>query len=137
MMLDFVEPGGFMFKFDIKQGYHHIDIRAAQQFFLGFSWLIEGILRYFMYTVLTFGISSAPFNFNKTMRPLVKYWRMNSIKVACFIDDGGACDQSIDRARSKSKFVQATLSASGFVVNEQKSIWEPTKSLPKAYQGYI
>ena len=25
VMEDFIEQGGFMFKFDIKQGYHHID----------------------------------------------------------------------------------------------------------------
>ncbi len=30
--------GGFLGKFDMKSGYHHVDIQAHHQTYLGFSW---------------------------------------------------------------------------------------------------
>ena len=97
-----------MFKFDIKQGYHHIEICPEQWCYLGFSWIIEGVLRYFMYVVLAFGITSAPFIFTKVMRELVRYWRRNSIKIACFIDDGAGHERNYEKARKKANFVKKT-----------------------------
>ena len=63
----------FMYKFDIKQGYHHIDIKPEHQKYLGFAWEIKGKVRYFGITVLPFGLTSAPFISNKTMRVFVKH----------------------------------------------------------------
>lgn len=51
----------FMFKFDLKSGYHHIDILQEDQTFLGFSWLVNGVRTLFVFTVLPFGLSSAPY----------------------------------------------------------------------------
>ena len=51
----------FFSKFDIRSGYHHIDIHPAYQIFLAFAWSINGQVRYFVFTVLVFGFSSAPF----------------------------------------------------------------------------
>ena len=31
-----------MFKFDLKSGYHHIDILQENPTFLGFSWVVNG-----------------------------------------------------------------------------------------------
>ena len=42
VMEQYLNPNDFMFKFDIKQGYHHINIFEPHQKFLGFSWQIEG-----------------------------------------------------------------------------------------------
>ena len=35
--LNFAVKGGFAFKFDLKNGYHHISIHESQREFLGFS----------------------------------------------------------------------------------------------------
>ena len=40
-MLDFVDNKGFLHKFDISQGYHHIDIDKNHQKYLGFSRKID------------------------------------------------------------------------------------------------
>ena len=53
-MLNYVENECFMYKFDIKQGYHHIDIKPEHQKYLDFAWEING----FMFTVLPFGLPS-------------------------------------------------------------------------------
>ena len=40
--LDYINKGCFMFGFDLKSGYHHIDIDHRYQQYLGFSWVING-----------------------------------------------------------------------------------------------
>ena len=127
VMLDYVRKGGYMFKFDIKQGYHHIEIHPEFTTFLGFSWVIDGVERYFVYLVLAFGISSAPLIFTKVMRSLIKYWRSQAIKIACFIDDGAGFEEGKGLALTKSSFVRQSLFRAGFVVNVGKSEWDPVQ----------
>jgi len=96
---------------------------------LGFSWLDNGVLSYFIFLVLPFGLTSAPFFFTKVMRSLVKHWRQHCVKIGCFLDDGLGISSTKDIAFEDSKFVQNSLIASGFVVNEAKSLWCPVKQL--------
>ena len=37
-MKKILNPHEYIFKFDMKQGFHHIDIYIPNQQFLGFSW---------------------------------------------------------------------------------------------------
>ena len=60
-------PQHFLFSFDIKSGYHHIDIFPDGQQFLGFSWLRQGVVQYFKFTVLPFGLATGPYIFTKVM----------------------------------------------------------------------
>ena len=73
-----------VYKFDLKSGYHHIDICPQPDTFFGFSW--KG--KYFCFTVLPFDLSTAPFIFSKCLREMVKYGRKNSIKIVMYLDDG-------------------------------------------------
>ena len=57
----------YLFKFDLKNVYHHIDIFDSLQTYLGFSWDIKGATKYFVFTALPFGLSSAPFVFTKVV----------------------------------------------------------------------
>ena len=86
-MLNYVKNEWFMYKFDIKQGYHHIDTKPEHKKYLGFAWEINGKVRYFVCTVLPFGLTFAPFILIKTMRVLVKHWTENNVKICCFLDD--------------------------------------------------
>ncbi|XP_057299732.1 uncharacterized protein LOC130630297 [Hydractinia symbiolongicarpus] len=126
---EFLTAQGYMFKFDIKQGYHHIDISEEHQNFLGFSWVIGGKERYFVFTVLPFGLSPAPFICTKTMRVFIRYCRENMIKIAIFIDDGFGTDKNYKKAKQDALFVQKTLQLSGFVENAEKSVWDPKQQL--------
>jgi len=119
----------YLFKFDLKSGYYHIDIFEPHQTYLGFSWNFEGKTRYFIFSVLPFGLSTAPFIFTKTVRPLIKYWRSLAIKIVCFLDDGLGTEPNKEKAINSSRIVYETLIKAGFVPNAQKSIWEPTKVL--------
>lgn len=53
-------PAAWACSFDIKSGYHHIDIFESDQEFLGFSWVFEIVTKYFKFTVLPFGLSVGP-----------------------------------------------------------------------------
>ena len=62
----------FLYKFDISQCYHQIDIDHNYPKYLGFSWKIDGKIIYFMFIVLPFSFSSAPFTLTKVVPCLVK-----------------------------------------------------------------
>jgi len=90
-------------------------------FFPGFSLVLSDI---FVFSVLPFGLSSAPYVFTKCLRPLVKFWRFN-----VFLDDGCGKGESLQIAKRHSLFVQSSLSYAGFVANPAKLLWDPTQSL--------
>ena len=129
VLLSYVNKGDFLFSFDLKSGYHHFDIFPDHQTFLGFSWVFSGAVKYFCFTVLPFGLSSAPYIFTKCLRPLVKFWRFNGVKIVLFLDDRCGKGDSLQSAKGHSLFVQTSLSNAGFVANSTKSLWKPTQLL--------
>ena len=87
--LQYFESGSFFTKFDLKSGYHHLDIFSEHQPYLGFSWKMNGETpSYFMFTVLPFGLTTAPYIFTKLLRPIVKHWRSQGISNVVYLDDG-------------------------------------------------
>ena len=128
--LDLFKYGGYACSFDLKSGYHHVDIFPSHQRFLGFSWTFpDGRTRYFAFTVLPFGLSSAPYLFTKLMRPLVKYWRSRGLYCIVYLDDGFLMDSTLEKTQRASHLVYGDLVASGFVINQEKSIWCPVQSI--------
>ena len=56
----------YLFKFDLKSGYHLIEIFPEHRKYLAFAWDFgTGKFRYFQFCVLPFGLSSAPFIFTR------------------------------------------------------------------------
>ena len=125
----FVRPGGFLFKFDLRKGYHHVDIFPEHQIFLGFSWEMGNKRKFYVFTVLPFGLSSAPSLFTKLLRPLVSTWHGQGVKISVFLDDGACIDYTYECAVQSSKMVQGLLNNTGLVINEEKSEWEPTQKM--------
>ena len=124
------DSGGFLFKFDLKSGYHHVDIHKNFQKFLGFSWTFpDGTKRFFQFAVLPFGLTSGPYIFTKIVRTMVRYWRSFSIKIGVFLDDGLSIEYDENQAKKNSKFVQKSLHSAGFVENIEKSEWKPKTSI--------
>ena len=125
---NFLNKGSFMFHFDFRSGYHHIDIFKEHWGYLGFSWTRNRVTSYYCFVVLPFGLSTAPYIFTKVCRVLVKYWRSNGIKIVIFIDDGIGSASSREKCRSVSNFVRRSIELSGFLSNEEKSIWDPKQT---------
>jgi hypothetical protein len=95
IVMQYFEADCFMFKFDLKSGYHHIDICIAQQSFLGFSWKDE----FYVFTVLPFGLCSAPYIFTKCLRPMVKFWRQSGVSIVLYLDDGIGISSSFESCK--------------------------------------
>ena len=117
-----------MVKFDLRSGYHHLNVHTEHQKYLGFSWIINGVEKYFVFSVLPFGLSSAGHIFTKVVRTLVNYWRSQSFPIIVYLDDGWACD-TLERCTRMSKSLLQTLLDSGFLPNFEKSIFTPTQKL--------
>ena len=64
--------------FDLKSGYHHVEISLEYQTSLGFSWKASdsGELIFYVFTVIPFGLFTAPYVFTKLLKPLEKHWRL-------------------------------------------------------------
>ena len=126
--VSYAKKGNVMFKFDLASGYHHISINRDFVKFLGFSWNIDGKVRYFVFLVLPFGISSACHCFTKLLRPLVKHWRAKGFCIVVYLDDGWGTD-SVENCKFVSDSVHNDLKLAGFVVNLEKSVWVPCSVL--------
>ena len=125
----YINNNSFMFGFDLKSGYHHIDIEKSFYQYLGFEWELNGEMQYFVFTVLPFGLSSAGHIFTKTVRCLISHWRAQSIKILAYLDDGFCAADNFETALKWSKIIRSDLILSGFVSNEEKSQWFPIKDL--------
>jgi len=60
----------WFFTFDVECSYHHLDINYHCWKYLGFSWSLNGVEKYFVFRVLPFGLSSACYLFTKMFKPL-------------------------------------------------------------------
>ena len=69
--IQMIEKGDYAIIFDLQSGYHHVDILVDYWQYLGFSWKGEnGVIVYYMFRVLPFGLTTAPFVYTKLLKPL-------------------------------------------------------------------
>ena len=121
-----IEEGHWFFTWDLKSGYHHVDICSEHQKYLGFSWVFaDGRRRYFTFAVLPFGLSTACFCFTKLLRPLVTRWRSLGHTSFVYLDDGFGSEPDKIRASAASIIQSKDLKNSGLLCNEEKSHWHP------------
>ena len=117
-----LEKGEFFFTFDLKSGYHHVDIHKDYWQYLGFSCVKETVRKFYVFKVLPFGLATACFIFTKLLRPLVKRWRSLGMKVIMYIDDGICSAKSYNEAESHGFRIKDDLDKAGFVINVEKSL---------------
>ncbi len=121
--IQYVSPGGYLYKLDLQSGYHHLDVFVNHQTYLGFSWTLPGQNQpqWFTFTCVPFGLSSAPHAFTKCMRPLVGFIRAQGVKFVLFLDDGAGTNDNFSDCEQEARFVQNTFRSAGLVINEGKS----------------
>ena len=125
ILAEMFQQGDFFVRFDLTSGYHHIDIHVDHQKYLGFHWEFPEKIRYFQFTVLPFGLSTASHVFTKVMRPLNTRWRGKGIKSIIYIDDGIAGQKDRLLAKKAGQIIAADLCHAGFLINQEKSDFEP------------
>jgi len=117
----------YLFKFDQKSSYNHIDIHPDHFQFLGFQWEDKRRPCYYVFSVLLFGLCTAPYLSTKLMRPLIKLWRGKGLKAIIYLDDGIVSVKGEHQAREASAQVRDDLEKAGFIVNAEKSSWVPSQ----------
>jgi len=118
----YVKLDSFGLVFDLKSRYHHIDIHDSYQTNLGFSRKIDNIVNYFVFTVLPFRLRSSAYIFSKILRPLVKKWRQQSIKIVLYLDDCFGISNNYFSCAQQATQVKHDIITSGLVLSKYKSI---------------
>jgi len=109
-----------------------VEISQDHQTFLGFC---QGSADsnnevLYVFTILPFGLSSAPYIFTKPLKPLEtleKHWRIQGTCIAVFLDDGWAIVEDKEGCLVKAQSVRQDLYSAVFVINEEKLVWEPSQ----------
>ena len=97
--------------------YHHVEIFPDHRQYLGFSWRFDSVVKYSVFTVLPFGLSSARYIFTKLVRALVGYWRGLGRRVVMFPDEGiGGATDFID-CQEVTRLCRADLEMAGFCLS--------------------
>ena len=122
--------GDFFTTFDLKSGYHHVDIHQDSWPYLGFSWCVGHERKWFMFRVLPFGLSTACYVFTKLLRPLVKRWRSKGLRCIVYIDDGICASSDRQQCVVDTKQIVDDIALAGFVINAEKSSLEPQQVGP-------
>ena len=121
----------FMCVFDLKSGYHHVDINNKYKQYLCFQW--KGST--YNFESLPFGLSSAGLIFSKVLRELVKRWRGLGINIVLYLDDGIVMNTCNHKLILDCEQIRKDLHNAGFIVNEEKSNWIPAKKVK--WLGFI
>lgn len=118
-----IQEGDLLCTVDLQHGIHHLGIHTDYQKYLGFCW--QG--KFYVWTVLPFGVKCAPFIFNKCLRPVVGFLRQNGLRVVLFVDDFFQMAQP-RLATDHLDFLLDTLSQLGWKINQEKSQLIPQTS---------
>ena len=90
---EILSPGDFIFTFDLKSGYHHVEIFPVHRKYLSFAWAFSsGRTKFFQFSVLPFGLSSVPYLFTKILKPLIKKRRSEPKSTVVYLDDALGVD---------------------------------------------
>ncbi|GJP65909.1 hypothetical protein CLOP_g22809, partial [Closterium sp. NIES-67] len=122
---ELIRPGDWMFSFDLKSGYHNVEIHASYGKFLGF--LFEG--HYYSFHSLPFGLATAPFLFTQLIKQVAKRWRTIGMRVVPYVDDLLFLCKSHLYARSTCATVVRDLRAAGFIINSKKLHLNPSRHI--------
>jgi hypothetical protein len=122
---NYFKKDGWMATFDLKSGYHHIDIHVAFQQYLGLCW--EG--KFYVFTSCPFGMSVSGLIFTKVLRELVRKWRSAGIAIVLYIDDGILVAESAQKLDHAVAVVKNDLQSAGFILNEEKTKWTASQNV--------
>ena len=125
MVKDILKPGDWMTKVDLKDAYFTIPIAPCQRELLQFQW--QGTT--YQFNCLPFGLSSAPWVFTKTTRPIVTILRSLGLRMIIYIDDILIMADSPSVVKEHTAALIYLLENLGFIVNYPKSLLSPTQEI--------
>ena len=128
-LLSLLKAEDYLCKFDLKSGYHHVEITNLLWKYLDFQWGTNDVQQYYVFTVLPFGLATACYIFTKLIRPLVKRWRGKGLRAVVYLDDGIVAANGMEAAERASVMVKQDLAMAGFIAHKEKSQWTPAQRM--------
>ena len=123
--LKLVKPNMYFASTDIRHGYYSIPIAKEDQIKLRFMYL--GKL--YQYKALPNGISCAPKQFTKLMKPVYASLRMLGHKNSGYIDDSLLMGDTYSECAENVSDTVHLMTNLGFMMHEKKSVLIPTKKI--------
>jgi hypothetical protein len=120
-----LREGDWMVKVDLKDAYLTVPIHPSHQKFVRFQW--QG--RIFEFTCLAFGLAPAPRIFTKILKVVMAFVRKQGVRLVIYLDDILIISGSREGALADLKLVVELLRVLGFILNVEKSVFEPTQSI--------
>ena len=120
---DLIQPNNWMTKIDLKDAYFTIPVVKHHQKFLRFA--IEN--RHFQFTCLPFGLSSAPWVFTKTLKPVIARLRELGVRLVIYLNDILVLGKTPQEAGDHTLALIRLLENLGFIVHPEKSLTQPTQ----------
>ena len=118
-------------KFDLKKFYYEMDISEDHQTYFGFMFPMSDGEEptYFVWTVLPYGYTRAPFIAKSIIKPLISKWRSLGIFVVVYVDDGMAVSQDKHFLKRAALQIQCDcdLLRVGLLPGIEKCFWDPIK----------
>ena len=129
--LDMVYKGCWFTSVDLQDAYYSVPIWGPHQSYLSFLWE----QKMYSFSVLPFGLTSAPRVFTKLLKPVFASLREKGISCLSYIDDCLVVSSTKNYAESDSQQLLLTLVDLGFKINETKSSLIPRTEI--TFLGYV
>ena len=117
-----MQPNDLLCSADLTNGYWQLRMRKDTYEYLGFEW--KG--QFYVFKVLPFGLSTAPYVFAQTMRAFSAVLRNHGFRLLNYLDDFlFILGPDRPRAEAQMKQILSWFKKSGLCVNVEKSVLTP------------
>ena len=120
-----IQKDDWLTKLDLKDAYLSVPVNPCYRKYLKFRWLDQ----LWQFTVLPFGLNSAPYIFTKLMKPVIATLRRLGIRMVLYLDDMILMANSQEKAREHFQCAANLLTSLGFILNRDKSVTSPSQQI--------